>query len=286
MSERSNYSHIYTPENINEFFTLYKKIPDALIYSGGTYILHNQKSTGISLPKNVLTIAKIEELKQIRRTERYLEIGAAASLSKILKTGKHLLPKLLSKAIEEIGPPARRNLATLGGNICVPERRMTSFPVLLLLDVRLELRKSGSARWLPIHKFISLKGEMDLAPGEILTRIRIPFRTWDKEVFRKTGNGSIFEENSLIFCGFAKTRKGLLSDFHFAFSFPDKKIIRNREIETLLSGRKLPIDKKSRESVTELFNENLKSHSSVINSFQKHSADNLLKWFISQLTKD
>ena len=261
-------------------------MPEALIYSGGTNILQNCKTRNIKLPQNVITLSRVDELRYISRTERYLEIGASTPLNKILKTGKHLLPESLFQAIENIGPPARRNLATLGGNICVPDRRMNSFPVLLLLDVRLELRKYNSTRWIPIHRFIPQRGEMDLAKGEILTRIRIPFKSWDKEIFRKTGKGPIFEKDSMIFCGFAKTRKELLSDFHFAFSFPDKTILRNREIEALLSGRKLPLTKSDKESVYELFSQNLKKHSSDINSFQKYRAGNLLKWFITHLTPE
>ena len=74
-----------------------------------------------------------------------MEIGAAVPISRLLRTGRHVMPKALFTAPINIGGPALRNQATLGGNLCSPEHRLSTYPVLLLLDVRLELRNPAAA---------------------------------------------------------------------------------------------------------------------------------------------
>ena len=134
---------VYYPKTINELLNLYKSMPESTLYAGGTGILYGQNSKYPDFPGGIIFLSRIEELSAIRRSEGYLEIGACAKLNRILGIGEHVLKPALYNALKSIGTCEIRNLATIGGNLCSRSRRKTLYPLLTLLDTRLELRKQG-----------------------------------------------------------------------------------------------------------------------------------------------
>ncbi len=59
----------------------------------------------------------------MKKTERYLEIGSAVVINRIIEKGERVIPKILIDALESINPPNFRNIVTLGGLICRKEIR-------------------------------------------------------------------------------------------------------------------------------------------------------------------
>ncbi|RKX79490.1 MAG: molybdopterin dehydrogenase [Spirochaetes bacterium] len=285
MIEKSKSPHTYSPENLGDLLSLYKSMPDALVYGGGTYILKNQKREFLSLPENVIYLKRVEELNRISRTERFLEIGSSISINRVLSIGKHILPAALYNCLLGVGTPGIRNLATLGGNICVRDRRMDTFPLLHLLDARVELRKAGGSRWIQINRLFDSEGKASLQPGEILTRIRIPFDEWNVQVYHKLGSRAREGETTLSFCGLAKTQKGVINDIRIAYGCLGKQILRNREIEAELSGLKVPINIKDTASAMELLKENMDKIGIAISNFQKKRAVSFLRLFLLRLAE-
>ncbi|NJM06446.1 hypothetical protein HC891_10000, partial [Candidatus Gracilibacteria bacterium] len=88
----------------------------------GTWILRDQASRGLELPKVIIALHSIDELSRITRTESRFDIGATVPLKKIVKTGRKILPGILIRTLDQIAPPSVFNLATLGGNVCVRHR--------------------------------------------------------------------------------------------------------------------------------------------------------------------
>lgn len=247
---------IYSPSSLQDLLRIYNLNKDAVIYAGGTWSLLNQEREHFNLKGSVINIMAIEELKKISRTDRYLELGATVSISRILELGKSIIPEALYTALKQLGPPQIRNMATLGGNICVSSRKMDLFPVLHLHDAQIELRKQkdirsarrllkGDSKWIPASRFINNEGKVTLVPGEILTRIRIPNENWQYQSYTKTGGIS----SPMVFAGLAGTDKYIITDFRICFSTAKERIIRNRDLEADLIGRRLPLSRKEMNSL-------------------------------------
>ncbi|MDA3812452.1 MAG: FAD binding domain-containing protein [Spirochaetaceae bacterium] len=242
---------IYSPSSLQDLLRIYNLNKDAVIYAGGTWSLLNQEKEHFNMKGSVINIMAIEELKKINRTDRYLELGAAVTVSRTLDLGKSIVPEALYQALKQLGPPQIRNMATIGGNLCVSNSKMDLFPMLHLHDAQIELKKQkdlrsprrllkGDSRWIPASRFITSEGKTCLSPGEILTRIRIPNDSWEYQSYTKTGGIS----SPLVFSGLAGTDKHILTDFRICFSTAKEKIIRNRDMEADLIGRRLPFTRK------------------------------------------
>lgn len=286
MFRQHNRPHIFTPRSMTDLLTTLRQKPEATLYAGGTYILSNTNKKCPGLPDDIIHLKDVEDLARIHRTERFIEVGACTTVGKILSIGHNVLPPILYSALISIGTPALRNLATLGGNLCVPNHRMTTFPVLILLDARIELRKSGSSRWIGVNRFATADGELDLSDDEIVSRIRIPLKEWDVQIFKRLKTDPYQTEHSFSFSGLANNSKGVLTDFRFAIGTMGKAIIRSREIEAALVSRKLPLPERDSASAVETFGNLMESMTTTLSRYQRKMAFNLFRWFLSHLEND
>ncbi|MBI9108310.1 MAG: FAD binding domain-containing protein [Spirochaetales bacterium] len=272
---------VYYPKTVNELLQLYKSMPDSLLFAGGTEILYGRREKYPVLPNNIILLSRIEELAAIKRSEGYLEIGACAKLNKILGIGEHVLKPALYQAIKSIATCEVRNLATLGGNICSSYRKKTLFPLLTLLDTRLELRKHGGSRWINLKKYM-IESE-GLQPGEVLTRIRIPFNNFNNQAFVITGDLKSDYHNAMTFAFIASVQKEVLSDIRFSIGFSNNSIFRVRDFEDALSGRKLPIFGLTEDPVYNRLTTALKSNDIEISPFRRQQIEGMFLSFLHQL---
>ncbi|GHU12616.1 FAD-binding protein [Spirochaetia bacterium] len=266
------HSQVIFPSSLAELFSIWNRFPDAVPFAGGTSFLRLTDQELPELPKNILSLERIDELRRVIRTERYLEIGAMVKLSDIIALGK-TVPEALSKTLLGIAGPQLRNLATIGGNICSAGKNgggIDAAAPMAALDARYELRSASQSRWISALRFSTFEyGEEGqtgnvpaavprpiMAPRELLTRIRIPLEQWDSTVYRKfhardlagSSAGTHNSENSspdecegvLIFI--LKTEKNILTDIRAVFA--GSCLLRDRNSEIFLEGRKLPLDKK------------------------------------------
>jgi len=276
-------THVYYPASLNELLHLYRRKPHALIYAGGTYILKHSPDHRLSLPREVISLHEIDELQRISRSERHLEIGAAVPIGTILKIGTNILPPLFFEALSSIGPPGIASLATLGGNLSVSGPILTVLPVLNVLDARIELRRQGHSRWIPASRFRDASGNPVTEPGEIVTRIRLPVETWNIQVFRKFGKLYQPDTDPLIFCGLAKTNKGILDDFRLITSTSGPVPTRNRELEAELVGRKLPLNRRETGAFVKGMSATMDGGDTLYSPLQQHRAIHLIRWFVNRL---
>ncbi|MDR2619216.1 MAG: FAD binding domain-containing protein [Treponema sp.] len=240
-------NQVFFPSNLQELFSAWSRFPDAVPYAGGTGIIRDQEKRVPVLPRNIIALDNLEDLRRITRTERYLEIGAAVRLSEILNLGK-IVPEILTKTLEGIAGPALRNLATIGGNICYRPSRLDTSAPLAALDAHYELRTADSARWISASRFSSLPGPPALEPQELLTRIRIPLEQWNYSIYRKfTSPGNNEAGKVIVFI--LKNQKNILTDLRVVYS--GTIILQDRNSETLLIGKRLPLEKKEAQNFLE-----------------------------------
>ncbi len=266
-----------------ELLAIYRQNPNALLWAGGTAIGGLRKNDPqYARPKKIISLAMVSEIAKVSRTERYLEIGAAVPFNKILQVGQHVLPTALSQGLSLLRPMPLRNLATLGGNLAVRGLRLNAYPILLLLDARIELRREGRNRWITMQRLFDRAGNPSLDSGELITRIRIPFEEWDLGYFRQIGTPMNDLRSSLSFCCTGKIVKATVSDLRCAFGTFSPLVIRNRELEAFLSGKKVPFARKEREEALAMMEKTI-AESPGISSFQKNRARELFDWFIHVL---
>ncbi|MDR0786018.1 MAG: FAD binding domain-containing protein [Treponema sp.] len=231
-------NQVFFPSTFQELFSAWEKFPNAVPFAGGTEIMRNQGRRIPKLPRDVLCLDKLDELKRITRTERYLEIGAMVPLNDIIYLGK-AVPDALICCLKNIAGPQVRNLATIGGNLCYKHRRLNAFTLMVALDALFELRSQYSARWISASRFASLVDHWDVR--EIISRIRVPLDQWDYFVYKKFSSQETDNRDGASIL-ILRSEKNILTDLRIVFA--ERTIIRDKNLESILIGRSLPLTEK------------------------------------------
>ncbi|MDR3170576.1 MAG: FAD binding domain-containing protein [Treponema sp.] len=243
-------NQIIFPTTFQDLFQFWARTPDAVPFAGGTELLRNQGKRLLNIPQNILSLDKLEELRRITRTERYLEIGAMVTLNDIIALGK-IVPEVLTQCLEGIGGTQLRNLATIGGNICNRSRYPDTAVPLVALDAQYELRTATSSRWIAAFRFSAFSEDPSLphvadtkrsgpAAQELLTRIRIPLEQWDYALYTKFTPPDPKTSGNIVFI--IRNQKNVLTDIRIIYG--GERILRDKNTEALLIGKSLPLNRK------------------------------------------
>jgi len=219
---------VLSPEGYAELFAEWARRPDAAPFAGGTALLRGTARP----PAAVLSLEKIEEMRRVNRTERYLEIGAMVTLGAVVGLRK-FVPSVLVQCLRGISGPHLRNMATIGGNVCC---HLDSAAALTALDAQYELRGAESSRWVTAARFSPEPGPWSLGPGELLGRIRVPLESWDLSAYGK------FEGGSAVFL--ARHQKDMLADIRVICRAAGR-IWRDKDGENTLAGKRLPLGRRA-----------------------------------------
>jgi CO/xanthine dehydrogenase FAD-binding subunit len=143
-------------------------------FAGGTDLMVLLEAGKLS-HKRFLNIWNLLEMHGISETRDHLTLGALTTYTAVQKN-KALQQEfpLLCRAASETGSVATQNRGTLGGNIANASPAADSPPALLVYDADLELVSARGARWVAYAQFHKGYKQMDLAPDELIARIRLP----------------------------------------------------------------------------------------------------------------
>lgn len=229
------------------------------------------------LPQKFISTRKIPDLCRIERHERFLNIGPGVTLNQLLDLGPHHLPKVLYEALMSVANPNVRNLATIGGNILEKNQKLTLFAPLLALDAKLDIESQTE------KKTISLQNFKTLPEGFFLRNIRIPLNDGDISIFRRAGPEHSVDENTVSFAFIAETERNTISSVALAYAGPFA--FRNKEFETALSGRRLPLSKQAVAEIQELAKEKFAEDSRdiMMNDVMRQQFANLVRYAFEQL---
>jgi len=242
-------SDVHFPKDLAEALDTMRRIPGILIFAGGSDILREQGGLGLSFPPDLLYVRDLPELRRAGLTERFLEIGAAVTVSEMLELGEAALHPLLARAVRGIGSPALRNLATLGGNIASKGRFMDSWPALACLDALVELRDQGGSTWMNVNRLVGENGKPAVPEGGLMTRIRVPIERWDAYLLRKVGLSDYPAPETAVFAFSARAEKGILVEMRIAFA--GEVALRSPSLESSAIGRGLPLSRHEKASIAE-----------------------------------
>jgi CO/xanthine dehydrogenase FAD-binding subunit len=145
----------------------------------------------------------LAELRGIEISADSVTMGALTTYTDVRRNA--ILAKefpMLAEAAAQTGGIATQNRGTLGGNIANASPAADTPPALLAYDAEVELTCKRGARWIPYRTFHRGYKDMDLAPDELLTRIRVPrrFAGWT-HYYRKVGTRKAQAISKVCFAG-------------------------------------------------------------------------------------
>lgn len=148
---------------------------ESRLIAGGTALMLGMRQRMLS-PARLVSIGHLEALRGIDfDAKQGLRIGALtrhAELAADPAVQAHY-PMLASMAAR-VANPQVRNQGTLGGNLCYADPATDPPGCLMALDARVVIRGPEGERRLPIEDFLVDYYTTALAPGELITEIRLP----------------------------------------------------------------------------------------------------------------
>lgn len=156
--------------------------------AGGTDIMVVMAAGGI--PKGrYLNIWGLKELKKIKVTPKYVEIGALVTFTEIRNHPviKKEFPNLVTAA-SETGAIAIQNRGTIGGNIANASPAADTPPALLAYGAEIELVSKRGVISFPYREFHTDYKKMRCETDELIRCVRLPRRKFNlKHFYRKVG---------------------------------------------------------------------------------------------------
>jgi CO/xanthine dehydrogenase FAD-binding subunit len=186
--------------------------------------------------RKFLSIWKMPELQGIAETREHITLGALTTYTEVQRNPalRDEFP-LLRRAAAETGSVATQNRGTLGGNIANASPAADSPPALLVYDAELELVSARGARWVPYAQFHKGYKQMDLAPDELIARIRLPrTRSGWKQFYRKVGTRSAQAISKVCFAGAVRRENGRIADVRIALGSVAPTVVRCVKTEEFL----------------------------------------------------
>ncbi|MFI3257506.1 MAG: FAD binding domain-containing protein [Spirochaetales bacterium] len=263
---------VFSATTLNEVLSRLKNISNLSILAGTTLCKKQLRNVKIILPSSCIFVGKIYELREINRSERFIEFGSSVTLNQILSLGKARIPHFFYDALLSVASHSIRNLATLGGNICSTNHKMTLYAPLLAMDAELELKNFSETRHIVMTKFTGIP------KGFLLTKIRIPTPDWQTAEFFKIGSPFKKNETCASYTFLANVSRGILDDVRIAFCGPIA--LRSRETENAVISSRLPLSERDilllTEKTAQLYDEECEKSHKIIDPLLKQQFLNLL----------
>ena len=148
--------------------------PEARVLAGGQSLMP-ALNMRLSAPPLLVDINRVSELARIAQPNGQIELGGLVrhAQAEHSQDVARLAP-LLSKAIPHIAHPAIRNRGTIGGSIALADPAAELPACLLALGGEIEIAGRAGRRTVAADTFFKGLFETALAPGEIISAIRIP----------------------------------------------------------------------------------------------------------------
>jgi carbon-monoxide dehydrogenase medium subunit len=164
--------------------------PSVKVVAGGTDLMADFKFAPSShIPRVLVDVSRLDELKHIAMTDDGLSIGALVTHTQIMQSPliRDMFPALV-EAAHTIGAVQTRNLGTLGGNLVTAVPSVDSGPTLVALDALVTVLSPTGRRQMPLADFFVAPRKTALKPDELLAEIVIPTTSLGKPAkFQKFG---------------------------------------------------------------------------------------------------
>lgn len=208
----------------------------ARLLAGGTDLVIGMKAL-TETPQSVISLQKIPGLAGITSdADNGITIGAMTKAREVeLSADIQQHHTALAEGAAEIGSIQIRNLATIGGNIAHASPAADTVAGLLVADAQVDIASADGERTVSIDELFTGPGQTVLAPGEIITRFRLPSPSSGSHYIKH----KIREVMDLAFIGVAAAvnlDNGTITDARIGLAAVAPTPIRATEAENLLKG--------------------------------------------------
>lgn len=223
----------YAPVSLDALADILVREPNARLLAGGTDVGLWVTKQLRALPV-IVYLGDLSELQTIRTTDRFLEIGAAVSLTRAAAAiGEHY-PEL-DELFARFASPPIRNAGTLVGNIANGSPIGDSMPALIAAGAQLCLRRGAQTRELPLDQLYLAYQKNALEPGELITSVKIPLPE-PGTLLRTYKVSKRFDQDISAVCGAFSLRlhAGRVSQIRIAYGGVAGTVMRARRCEQAL----------------------------------------------------
>jgi CO/xanthine dehydrogenase FAD-binding subunit len=204
--------------------------------AGGTDVMV-QLAAGALAHRQYVSLWGIRELRRIDVDADIVTLGALTTFSDILRHDvlRSEFP-LLGRAAADTGGIANQNRGTIGGNIANASPAADTPPALLVYDAQLELTSVRGRRAVSYERFHTGYKQMDLAPGELITAVRLPRRRGWYQHYRKVGARRAQAISKVCLAAAALVESGRIADIRLALGSVAPTVVRGFGAEAILRG--------------------------------------------------
>jgi CO/xanthine dehydrogenase FAD-binding subunit len=203
------------------------------LMAGGTVVMAQVNSGSVAATE--LVSLRRAGIGGIRLAGRVAHIGATTTLAEIEESAEL---EFLRAAVRTVASPSIRSLATVGGNLFVPQPYGDFAVCLLALDATVEVAGPDGSHEAPVDEVL----DAGVAPGELVTAVRLTVPaagTWfyHKAMRRKLNSAAIVAVAAVV-----ETAGGAVTSVRIALGGVAPRPIRARSAERVLIGRPLESD--------------------------------------------
>jgi carbon-monoxide dehydrogenase medium subunit len=165
----------HRPASLDEALALLDRLgDDAKVLAGGQSLIPLMKLR-LASPRHLVDINRLPGLASIAERDGVLVVGALVREADLeaAEVVQRRYP-LLADTCRVVADPLVRNLATLGGNLAHGDPANDHPATMLALGAEVLARGRGGERRIPAAELFTGPLATALAPGEILTEIRVP----------------------------------------------------------------------------------------------------------------
>ena len=228
----------FEPTTLAEASRLFAQEHTQLL-AGGTDLVIGMKAL-TETPQSVISLQKIPGLAGVTaEADGGISVGAMTKVREIeLSADIQKHHTALAEGASEIGSIQIRNLATIGGNIAHASPAADTVAGLLVAGAQVDIVSADGERSVSIDELFTGPGQTVLAPGEIITRFRLPSPASGSHYIKH----KIREVMDLAFIGVAAAvnlDNGTITDARIGLAAVAPTPIRATEAEDLLRGNEL-----------------------------------------------
>ncbi|MGD2120730.1 MAG: FAD binding domain-containing protein [Gemmatimonadota bacterium] len=194
------------PETVPEACRLLTDHPEAVPLAGGTDLLVHWPQQARDPDHVLLDLSGIDALRSHRWADDELILGATTTYWDIVRDPlARVEAPLLVRAARQVGAVQVQTRGTWAGNIVNASPAADGVAVLMAYDATVVLESTRGMVEHPLSEFYRGYKSMRRTPDQLLTRIRIPRRDYDFQMFEKVGARAA---QAITKVGVAVTRRG------------------------------------------------------------------------------
>ena len=164
-----------TPRSIDEVLTLLgQRGDDAKVIAGGTALVTMMRQQLVR-PECLISLRDVAGLSGIEAAKGEIRMGGLTTHREVeVSALVHERLPVLAQTYRHVATVRIRHMATVGGSLAHADPNQDPPVTLMALDAKVEVRRAGGQREVPVSAFFRDYYETVLEPSELITAVTVP----------------------------------------------------------------------------------------------------------------